>query len=400
MIKDKEWVLEYIGGILLFFGSIIGFLNIWEYIIGTILEFGYFFNSFIFFLSIISSIIMCISIILFFWIGYWMKNGFNKCLICSINNIVIVITIIIFILSSDQLIIDYYPYYIEPLYYYSIIIIFSSFSIFLGFISAFLNKYNIKTSKNHIKTIHDFPESLSIEEQKWLIHEKYLILLINQKKNKIYFCWGDVDGDVGFAIALLYDLYAKKKITIKDGLIKIEDYAQTENIILNKILKTIVNLNNNKKEEWEISVVNLIDKIKRRYKELSSEFYDILDKEGILRIKKRKIHKLIFIRYYFLIPEMQNEIIRKLEKLIYINKNPDYDSLCLLKLLEETKIYKKYFPPNVIRTFSKRVDNIGKTHLFDKKKYIFIKDINKHKNQYLYQKRLEALEDIDDDLFD
>ena len=359
MLKaEREYILLYICGYILFFGAVS--LILFEIdIIDDI-------NLFKGIISIICIILIVISNRYFFTCGKWMKNGIEKYKISFINTIIFSFTILVYILSIDNIIINIqnYPDFSNNLFVFLIICI---IIIPLGLIGSINNYRNIKLMKKHIEEVKNSTDTISNEVQKWLLFEKLFIISMNRKTKRQYL--GIMNDRRAFAIAILYDLFLKRKIRIENHLIKIQDITSTNNPILDNILKYIKDLNDKR-------VTNAIWHLYMKSREYSIDFYEQLNKQGIVNFKEKKIlKKSLFLWVDFLVPEVQIEIVRHLQRVIYNNEIPDCDSFCLLKIIDEIELVNRFIAKKFRDSFSKKLNYLGKSHLIDRKEYNFLLEI-------------------------
>ena len=364
MLKaEREWLLLYICGFILFFGAIS--LIVFELNIIDDL------NIFRGIISIICIVIIVISNVYFFKCNKWMKYGIEKYRISFFNVIVFSFTVFVYIWSIDHLIINIhdYPDYSNNLYFFLMVCI---IIIPLGFIGTINNYRNIKLMKKHIEEVKNSTDTISNKVRKWLMFEKLFIISMNKKTKRQYL--GIMNGRRIFAIAVLYDLFLKRKIRIENHLIIIQDITSTNNPILDNILKFIIDLNDKR-------VTNVILHLYMKSREYSIDFYEKLNKQGIVNFKEKKILKKFLLLWVdFLAPEVQIEIVRNLQRVIYNNEIPDCDSFCLLKLIEEIELVNRFIAKKFRNSFSKKLNDLGKSYLIDRKDYNFLLEVIEYKD--------------------
>ena len=364
MLKaEREYILLYICGYILFFGAVS--LILFEIdIIDDI-------NLFKGIISIICIILIVISNRYFFTCGKWMKNGIEKYKISFINTIIFSFTILVYILSIDNIIINIqnYPDFSNNLFVFLIICI---IIIPLGLIGSINNYRNIKLMKKHIEEVKNSTDTISNEVQKWLLFEKLFIISMNRKTKRQYL--GIMNDRRAFAIAILYDLFLKRKIRIENHLIKIQDITSTNNPILDNILKYIKDLNNKR-------VVNVIFHLYLKSRDYSIDFYNQLNKQGIINFKEKKIlKKSLFLWVDFLLSEVQIEIIRPVQRIIYNDEIPDCDSFSLFKIIEEIELVNRFIAKKFRQLFPKKLRDLGRKYLFNRKEYNFLLDLINYKD--------------------
>jgi len=153
-----------------------------------------------------------------------------------------------------------------------------------------------------------------------LISERFLLLLLNDRKGKSHF-FANFDKNLGLAGAMILDLGFKGKVSISGKKLRILDYHASGDPIIDKIL---VFLYNTKKP---LKLKRWLVKIARSYKKFSMCLYQRLENYGILT------SGLKANRYYFIKPEIKQSLLKQIKQGMIDDMNPDIELLCLLSLI-------------------------------------------------------------------
>ncbi|MFW9950267.1 MAG: GPP34 family phosphoprotein, partial [Candidatus Thorarchaeota archaeon] len=155
-------------------------------------------------------------------------------------------------------------------------------------------------------------------------------MVFDEKKGS---CYSKGYESLGFAGALLMDLTLQGKITLAENSIEIVDSNSTGDELLDKILEEIKNSENKR------SLMKWIDKISQKY---SYSFFDLMEHQGIL---KSEINPDLTIKHHYLQnPENKSQLLEEIHNVVNNKKPPSINIICLLALLEESKLIKIYMP--------------------------------------------------------
>jgi len=192
-------------------------------------------------------------------------------------------------------------------------------------------------------------------------------MVFDEKKES---CYSKGYESLGFAGALLMDLILQGKITLAENSIEIVDSNSTGDELLDKLLEEM------KISENKRSLMKWIDKISQKYT-YSHSFFDLMEHQGIL---KSEINPDLKIKHYYLQnSKNKSQLLEEIHNVVNNKKPPSINIICLLALLEESKLIKIYMPRdlrkktrNTINEFlySEQLDSFKKEMILRIKKEI------------------------------
>ena len=141
---------------------------------------------------------------------------------------------------------------------------------------------------------------------------------------------------LGFAGALLLDLYLQGNITIRQKKVIIIDYKQTEDKYLDQILEILKN------SKFERSIFRWIDKLSTYYKKYYYLYLENLEQQGFLSSKIRPILKTKL--YYLEDQNIKTQLLKKINNFGTNNSEFSIETFCLLVLLDISKLINAYIP--------------------------------------------------------
>jgi hypothetical protein len=152
---------------------------------------------------------------------------------------------------------------------------------------------------------------------------------------------------LGFAGSLLMDLSLQGKIKLTENNIEIIDSSSIGDELLDQILKIIDT------SEKKRGLKNWIDRLSQNF-EYYYLYFDLMEQQGIL---KSEIDPNLKTKLYYLQkPEIKEQLLEEIHKVVNGNKELSIEPICLLILLEESKLIKIYMP----RDLRKKAKNIIK----------------------------------------
>jgi len=184
-------------------------------------------------------------------------------------------------------------------------------------------------------------------EIKILISKSYLLMVLNEQKGKRY-----IRGDLslGFAGSLLMDLFLLGKIALSKNTIEIINSRPTGNEYLNQVLEIIALAK--RKQTLKVWVITL----NRKYKNYYYLYSDLMEQQGILR---REIRPFLGFRLYYLQkPEIKSQLLEEICSIVNDNKESNINIICLLILLDVSKLLKKYMSRDLRRKARNRIETI------------------------------------------
>ena len=162
-------------------------------------------------------------------------------------------------------------------------------------------------------------------------------------------CYSKGFESLGFAGALLMDLYLQDKITLIKSIIEVTDTSSTGDEFLDQILKII------ETSEKKRSLMNWIDKLSQKY-DYYYLYFDLMEQQGILR---SEINPILKTKLYYLVnPEIKSQLLENIHSAVTNDKEPSANIICLLTLLEESKLIKVYMPRDLRKKAKNRVKKI------------------------------------------
>ncbi|MBY8988125.1 MAG: GPP34 family phosphoprotein [Candidatus Lokiarchaeota archaeon] len=171
-------------------------------------------------------------------------------------------------------------------------------------------------------------------------------MVLNEQKGV---CYSKGFESLGFAGALLMDLFLQGKITITKSNVEIVNSSSTGDEFLDQILEIIVN------SEKKRSLMNWIDRISQKY-EYYYLYFDLMEQQGIL---KSEISPLLKIKLYYLQkPELKSQLLEKIRNVVNNDNEHSIDNICLLVLLEESKLIKVYISRDLRKKAKNRIKEI------------------------------------------
>lgn len=186
------------------------------------------------------------------------------------------------------------------------------------------------------------------------ISRSYLLMVLNEQKGKRY-----IRGDLslGFAGSLLMDLFLLGKITITNSTVEIINSSSTKNEYLDQILK-ILEISKRKR-----SLRMWVATLSQKYKHYYYLYFDLMEQQGIIKSEIRPIlgSKL----YYLQKPEFKSQLLEKIHNLVNNNIEPSINIICLLTLLDASKLLKKYMSRDLRRKARNRIKKILFSEQFD-----------------------------------
>jgi len=197
------------------------------------------------------------------------------------------------------------------------------------------------------------------------ISKSYLLMALNEEKG---ICYSRGFESLGFAGALLMDLYLQGKITTIKGIVEIADSSSTGDEILDQILEIIKNSEKNR------SLMSWIDRISQKY-DFYYLFFDLMERQGIL--KSDIVPELKTKLYSLQKPKIKSELLDKIHNVVDSDEEPSINTICLLVLLEESKLIKVYFPRDFRKKLRNRIKVLFRSELLDSSKREMILGIRK-----------------------
>ncbi|NVM17985.1 MAG: GPP34 family phosphoprotein [Candidatus Lokiarchaeota archaeon] len=202
---------------------------------------------------------------------------------------------------------------------------------------------------------------------KILISKSYLLVVLNEQKGV---CDSKGFESLGFAGALLMDLFLQGKINITEKSIEIINSSSTEDEFLDQILEIIG------KSEKKRSLMKWIDELSKKY-EYYYLYFDLMEQQGIL---KSEINQQLKRKLYFLQkPEIKSQLLEEIQNVVNNNKEPSTNIISLLVLLEESQLIKVYLPRDLRKRvrnrikeilYSEQLDSLSREMIFRIKKEI------------------------------
>ncbi|MFX1447145.1 MAG: GPP34 family phosphoprotein [Promethearchaeota archaeon] len=151
---------------------------------------------------------------------------------------------------------------------------------------------------------------------------------------------------LGFAGALLMDLFLNDRISFTENRIEVIDLSSTGEELLDQILEDIKNSENKR------SIMNWIDNLSQKDTYIYS-FFDTMEQEGIL--KSENSSDLNTKLFYLQKPEIKSQFLEIIHNVVSNKKSPSIDIICLLTLLEESKLIKIYLPRDLRKKARSRI---------------------------------------------
>ena len=98
-----------------------------------------------------------------------------------------------------------------------------------------------------------------------------------------------------------------------------------------------------------------MDRISQKY-EYYYLYFDLMEQQGIL---KSEISPLLKIKLYYLLkPELKSQLLEKIRNVVNNDNEPSIDNICLLVLLEESKLIKVYISRDLRKKAKNRIKEI------------------------------------------
>lgn len=141
---------------------------------------------------------------------------------------------------------------------------------------------------------------------------------------------------LGFAGALLMDLFLQGNIRLKRNSIEGIDDKQTGDMYLDQIFEFI------KKSKFKRSLFRWIDKLSTYYKKYSYLYFENLENKGFLISKITSILKLKL--FYLKDQNIKVQLLKKINNLGITNFKSNIETVCLLVLLDISKLINAYIP--------------------------------------------------------
>lgn len=171
-------------------------------------------------------------------------------------------------------------------------------------------------------------------------------MVLNEQKGD---CYSKGFESLGFAGALLMDLFLQGKITVTENNIEIINSSSTGDELLDQILEII------EKSEKKRSSMNWIDRLSQKY-EYYYLYFDLMEQEGIL---KSEIKPHLKTKVYFLQkPEIKSQLLEEIHNVVNNDKRPSINIICLLILLEESNLIKMYMPRDLRKKARNRIKKL------------------------------------------
>ncbi len=154
---------------------------------------------------------------------------------------------------------------------------------------------------------------------------------------------------LGFAGALLMDLFLQGKITLTKSSFEVIDSSSTGDELLDQMLEII------EKSEKKRNLMNWIDRLSQKF-EYYYLYFDLMEQQGIL---KSEISPLLKTKLYYLQnPEIKSQLLEEIHNVVNNDKEPSTIIICLLTLLEESKLIKLYMPRDLRKKARNRIKEI------------------------------------------
>ncbi|MFP4546613.1 MAG: GOLPH3/VPS74 family protein [Fidelibacterota bacterium] len=183
------------------------------------------------------------------------------------------------------------------------------------------------------------------------LHEKFVLLTINDEKGTIAYGYSK---SYGFAGILLMELYNRNLVEIKDKKISFTDKT-TDSSILNDALKI---LKERKKPPKINQAIHLLSQ--KMHKHFDRVIERLVEKD-ILKIADKKVLWLFNVKYYpTQNPEPENLVKSKIKSIVLYGDHPDPESLCLISLIHVLDLYKEVFSKEEKKKAKKKVKEIVK----------------------------------------
>lgn len=173
-------------------------------------------------------------------------------------------------------------------------------------------------------------------------------MVLNEKKGRRY-----IRGNLslGFAGSVLMDLFLLGKIAFNKSTVEVVNSRSTGSEILDQILE-ILEISKRKR-----SLRSWIAELKYKYKHYCHLYFELMEQQGILRREIRPF--LGFKLYYLQKPEIKSQLLEKIHSIVDNNKEPSINIICLLTLLDVSKIILlKYVSRNLRRKIRNRLKEI------------------------------------------
>lgn len=203
-------------------------------------------------------------------------------------------------------------------------------------------------------------------ELKIIVSKSYLLMVLDEQKGGSYSRGFE---SLGFAGALLMDLFLQDRIMLTGSNVEIIDSKSTGNDFLDPILEIIAN------SEKKRSLINWIDRLSQKFTQDYNLYFDLMEKQGILKseVKPHLKAKL----YYLQKPELKSQILEEIQNFINNNIEPKIEVLCLLVLLDESGLIKVYLSRDIRKKAKTRIKEMLYSEHLDSSKREMISNIKK-----------------------
>jgi len=183
------------------------------------------------------------------------------------------------------------------------------------------------------------------------LHEKFVLLTINDEKGNIAYGYSNT---YGFAGAILMELVQKELITLEDKKIVLTDKSDDSEILTEAIelLKT---------KKLPIKVQNAIQLLSNKFHKKFDEVIQGLIEKGILKLEEKKVLWVFNIKHF---PTKNSEpehlVKSKIKGVVLYGDHADFESLSLIGLINVLELHKEIFNKEEMKKAKQKIKEILK----------------------------------------
>ncbi len=217
-----------------------------------------------------------------------------------------------------------------------------------------------------------------------LICESYLLVYLEKWKHRKSIAFGH-DGTTCLAGAGIMDLFLRGKLILEGKRLEVINTNPTGVEFLDEILTMIKDSKKVRKlKRWIILISNY------RNIKCDSLVFKSLENQGILQCEQRVTARIFYKwRYNIIRPEVIQSLLQRIQNAFIDNIDPDIEFLCLLKLIQISRLFKVCISKEYRSIAKHRLEHLLRFGNYDPSHLEMIKSIKKAINDALTDAGIE-----------
>lgn len=183
------------------------------------------------------------------------------------------------------------------------------------------------------------------------LHEKFVLLTINDEKGTVAYGYAKT---YGFAGAILMELFDKNLFTIDHKRIILSDKNPTA-----EVLQEAMELMRSKKKPPKVQeALHLLGQ--KMHKSFDNVIADLIEK-GILKKEEKKLLWVFKVNHFpTQNPAPENLVKSKIKSIVLYGDHPDYENLCLISLVNVLDLHHEIFKKEEMKKAKKHIKELIK----------------------------------------